>query len=321
MEQVKTEVPELSIIIVNYNGERFLVECLQSIRQLVSCAHEVIIVDNNSADSSVDLIKREFPEVVLIESKENTGFTGGNNLGAAAAKGELLLLLNNDTRLLTDVQPIVGAFSRSERLGIAGCRMEYGDGRLQCSMGYDHTPLRVLLSWLGLKRLTWLPSVFRREILSEDCYSSKQDDVAWVSGAFLMIRRSMYEQVGGLNDEYFMYMEDVELCKMVRMRGAVVSFFPDVRIVHYEGSGKAWIGEQALKRTLRSYLIFTCKFYGTAPARRLKQAMSVVMRFRSLIYGVLGMAGGGAIAEEKRLGYRAAGEYLRGLEIPPQGKS
>ena len=258
--------PLLSIVIVNYNGLRFLDECIASIAQHVRCSHEVIVVDNASADGSAQYIESAFPQVRLICSDVNTGFTGGNNLGVRAAQGDLVLLLNNDTKLLGPIDDAVDAFGNA-KLGALGVHLFYGDGRNQPSVGYEHTPLRVVLSWLGLASVHALPSVFRRTETRTTFYEQRHADVAWVSGAFLLTRRSLWDAIGGLDERYFMYVEDVDYCKHVHLHGYTVAYLPSVQVCHYEGAGKAWIGQSALTRTVRSYRLYLHKHYGALVAR------------------------------------------------------
>jgi len=296
---------KLSIIIVNYNGRRFLDECLDSIRRLVLSSHEVIIVDNASADGSAEYIATHFPEVHLISSAENLGFTGGNNAGARVAKGELLLLLNNDTKLLTSLDQAILAFERAE-LGVLGVHLFYGDGRNQASVGYQHTPIRILLSWLGLARFSRLPRMFRRTETAPEFYDHDHQQVDWVSGAFLMTRRDLWNSIGGLDERYFMYVEDADYCKQVRNAGFEVAYLPTVKVIHYEGGGKAWVGQNALTRTVNSYRIFLEKHYGPVTALITSIFLSPIMAARVPVYFLRYKLKDSQIDREKFIGYTAA---------------
>ena len=276
--------PKLSIVIVNYNGKHFMDDCLESIAQCVTDSHEVIVIDNASSDASADYIQDKFPFVRLIRSDENLGFTGGNNRAAKIARGEILLLLNNDTFIKTNINPLLKLFDSDDDLGVVGCRMRYGDGRLQHTFGYTHTPCTIVCSWLGLKRIKFLPKMFRREVIDEHEYDRYQPDVSWVSGAFLMVRRNLWNQLGGFDDRYFMYMEDVDLCRRITELDYRVAYSPDVEIVHYEGSGKPWIGRAALTRTARSYLIYTYKYYGLPGRLFVRFGLAFVFTLRGLWY-------------------------------------
>ncbi|MCJ7602649.1 MAG: glycosyltransferase [Desulfobulbaceae bacterium] len=281
---MKTDNILVSIIIVNYNGRNFLDDCITSIKKFVSVPYEIIIVDNASADGSCDYIKTSWPDIKLVESKDNSGFTGGNNLGVSHARGNLVFLLNNDTKLLSDIKLACGMFSADPNLGVVGGRLYYGNGRQQFSIGLEHSPLRIILSWAGAKKATMLPSLFRREILDEKSYTLPHCSVAWVSGACLITRRELWLELQGLDEQYFMYIEDVDYCKRVRLAGYRVAYTPELEVVHYEGAGKAWVGDMALTRTLRSYLIYTEKFYGSFSALFLRLGLSLIFLLRALAY-------------------------------------
>ncbi|MDE2400458.1 MAG: glycosyltransferase family 2 protein [Burkholderiales bacterium] len=299
----------LSILIVNFNGKRFLTDCLRSIEEFTSCSHEVIIVDNASSDGSAEFIAQNFPNVRLIQSKKNLGFTGGNNLGADAAKGRILLLLNNDTVILKDLKTAIDELDNST-VGVVGAHLYYGDGRNQPSVGYEHTPWRLILSWLGMSAITWLPSIFRRTESSEDFYASPKANVAWVSGAFLLTRLALWRQLGGLDDRYFMYVEDVDYCKRARQSGYSISYLSDMKVTHYEGGGKSWLGEAALLRSMRSYLIYLRKFHTPFAASLTSTSLGLVMLARAASYALQGGSKKSHVTGEKMRAYFKAGRYL-----------
>lgn len=299
----------LSILIVNYNGLRFLQECLDSIAEHVHCEHEVIIVDNASADGSVAFIKQNFPEVRLIASQVNTGFTGGNNLAASAATGDLLLLLNNDTVLLSDIQPVVEAMAAA-KVGIVGAHLQYGDTRNQPSAGYEHTPARLVLSWLGVSNFRLLPNVFRRVETSKRFYAEDRKNLDWVSGAFLLTRRSLWQELGGLDERYFMYVEDVDYCRRVKEAGYSIDYVANVHVCHYEGSGRAWIGEAALMRTMTSYGLYLEKYYSAVIATITKSVLGIVMFARASAFQLGAMITSSPILKEKKSAYFKAARFL-----------
>ncbi len=299
----------LSIIIVNFNGRPFLNDCLRSIQEHVSYPHEVIVVDNASTDSSVDYIRTYFPHVRLHVSPVNTGFTGGNNLGAQLACGDYFLLLNNDTYLRNDVTPALEMF-KNPLVGVVGCRLFYGDGRQQASIGYEHTPIRLVLSWLGLSRYSWLPTVFRRAEEQFIFYERAQCGVAWVSGAGLFTPKALWNKLEGLDARYFMYLEDVDYCKMVRHAGYVICYTPAVQVTHYEGAGRSWIGEKALMNSMTSYILYTRKFYGPFSASIMRLCLGIVMLARSTIYAIQLLLKPSLVLVEKRRGYFTAAQLL-----------
>lgn len=300
---------KISIIIVNYNGKHFLADCVASIGSFVPTPYELIIVDNASVDGSADYIAESLPGVKLIRSDRNLGFTGGNNLGAKYATGELLLLLNNDTLLKSSIDPMIAAFS-DPKLGVLGCRLFYGNGQNQPSVGYAHTPLRIVLSWIGAGRNRWMPTLFKRAECATDFYTSSHDQVAWVSGACLLTPRVLWERLGGLDERYFMYVEDVDYCKRVRDLGFRVAYTPSVEVIHYEGAGKEWIGAAALQRTTRSYLIYLTKNNGKVVASCTGLVLALVLSSRCLAYSVLTLIRREPLLADKLRGYWAAAGYL-----------
>ena len=295
----------LSIVIVNHNGHHFLAECIESIRLHVTCTHEVIIVDNASTDGSAHYIATHFPAVHLIKNDVNIGFAGGNNTGVRKAKGELVLLLNNDTRLLSSIDDAVAEFTQVN-VGAVGAHLFYEDGRNQPSVGYEHTPLRIVLSWVGLSKFPMLPTVFRRLECAANFYEDKHDHVHWVSGAFLMTRRDLWHDIQGLDESYFMYMEDVEYCKQVRNLDFDIAYIPTVEVMHYEGGGQAWIGQLALIQTMRSYRLFLTKHYGSAVALLTGMFLSLVMAARVPFYTLRFKLKKSVIDSEKATAYAIA---------------
>jgi GT2 family glycosyltransferase len=276
--------PVVSVIVVNYNGKHFLPECLNSLltQAFKKYSFEVIVVDNCSQDGSQDFL-RTFPGITYIESTVNTGFTGGNNIGAHAAKGDFLLLLNNDTRIETCLDSLVDGITQTD-VGAIGCQLRYGDGRLQFSMGYEHSPWRIVLSWLGLERKPFLPSVFRRMDTSPQHYNDQETFVDWVSGAALMTPKRIWDELGGFDESYFMYCEDVDYCRRVRDQGWKVAYHGSCMVTHYEGAGRAWIGCRALLNTSRSYFIYLTKHYGKLQGRITCLGLAAIFSLRFLTF-------------------------------------
>jgi GT2 family glycosyltransferase len=305
-----TDDPDLSVVIVNYNGRPFLKECLDSLHDAFNgYSWEVIVVDNASADGSREYL-RSRRDIRLIESEANTGFTGGNNIGVGSARGKFALLLNSDTVCLTPLDPLLACLD-DDRVGVAGCALSYADDRVQLSVGYDHTPLRVVLSWLGLGSLGFRLRAFCRLEMDPGYYRYQHRSIDWVSGACLLTRTELWRRIGGLDEMFFMYCEDVDYCRRVRAEGYEVMYTPAARIRHYEAAGKAWVGGVALKRTARSYLLFMRKHFGRASQLFVAAALGLVFMLRSVLYRIGALVRGtDAVRDEKCLAYRNAGIYL-----------
>lgn len=263
---------DLSILVVNYNGRHLLSDCLISICKSISFTYEIIVVDNNSIDGSVNFILENYPGVILIQNKFNAGFTGGNNQAASIAKGRFLLLLNTDTVVNSSIDPVLSLMLSIPDCGVLGCRLIYGDGRLQESIGYEPGPINLALSWLPLFISLKKGRLFYRNVPSNsNIYNRKMVEVEWVSGAFMITPRSLWMKLGGLDEKYFMYMEDVDYCRRVREDGNFIFYSSLTVVTHFEGFGRPWIGKNAVLSTVNSYMIYFLKFHG--------KFISLLMRF------------------------------------------
>jgi GT2 family glycosyltransferase len=267
-------------------------------------------VDNASTDGSQAwLSQRE--DITFIESAVNTGFTGGNNLGALRAKGNRLLFINNDTRLTNGLDPLVDLLD-DEAVGVAGCRLRYGDLRQQFSFGYEHTPVRLILSWLGLEKRHQLPSVFRRLETAEVEYQKHQSNLAWVSGACFVMRAEHWRALGGFDTRFFMYCEDVDLCLRARNQGKRIAYTPKSTVIHFEGAGRRWIGSAALRRTVVSYQLFSLKHFGYLAAVGVSLGLGGVFLLRSAVFWLqsLGASKKDSAQSDKAIAFFGAASLL-----------
>ncbi|HTN24531.1 MAG TPA: asparagine synthase-related protein, partial [Solirubrobacteraceae bacterium] len=225
--------PKLSVIIVNWNTRTILRDCLASVEQhLAPIEHEVIVIDNASADGSADMVAEAFPSVRLVRNAENVGFGRANNQGMAMARGDWHLLLNSDTQLTDGSVATLAERVRDEPgLAVAHCRLVYPDGRLQHST-YRFPSLRnALLEDLGLYKL--LGARRAGEALLGGYWAHDEErDVDAVAGAFMLLPRSVFEQTGGFDERLFMYGEDIEWCLRIREAGGRIHFYPQASIVH-----------------------------------------------------------------------------------------
>ena len=303
----------VSVIVVNYNGLRFLEACLDGLQRAFERHDaEIIVVDNASTDGSLAWLRAR-ADITLVALTINTGFTGGNNAGARLARGDVLLLINNDTLVPGPLDALVDA-ALDPVVGAAGCQLRYGDGRLQHSIGLAHTLPRLVLSWLGLEKHARAPALLRKYETAAEVYATAQGDVAWVSGACLATRRAVWERLGGLDDDLFMYCEDVDYGRRVHALGLRVVYSPAPVVTHFEGGGGPWIGSAALRRTARSYFIYTRKCSGPAAARALGALLGTVFAARGLAFRALAVCAktpaGRNVRHAKAGGYRAAAAQL-----------
>ncbi|MCI5133605.1 MAG: glycosyltransferase family 2 protein [Candidatus Electrothrix sp. AW2] len=227
----------ISVIIVNYNTKVYTLECLRSIyEQTQHIDYEIIVVDNASSDGSAKAIEAEFPDPYLIKSKENLGFARANNLAAEKAKGEYILLLNPDTVILDGaIQKLYNfALAHPENL-IYGGRTLFGDQSLNPTSCWKKMTL-----WSLFCSAMGLTSIFRHtRLFAPESYGSWQRDtvreVDIVTGCFLLIKKSFWNQLGGFSPEFFMYGEDADLCFRAKQQGARPIITPDATIIHYCG--------------------------------------------------------------------------------------
>ena len=227
--------PDLSIIIVSWNVRDLLRACLYSIdagRGQLDL--EVIVVDGASADGSPEMVRTEFPWVTLIACAENVGFPRGNNIGLAAANGRYLLLLNPDTEILADALPLmVNYLEQRPDVGGLGAQQLNPDGSVLSSRRRFPTLATALFE------STWLESVAPKRILRHyyalDLPDDETADVDWVNGACLMTRKEVVQQVGGLDEAYFMYSEEMDWCRRIKQAGWRIVYLPSAQIVHYVG--------------------------------------------------------------------------------------
>jgi len=277
----------ISIIIVNYNGLSCLEACLLALSKNVSCAHEIIVVDNCSSDGSAEYIAEAWPDVQLIRNPDNLGFAKGNNLAAERARGRFFLLLNNDTEILEPLQPLFDYFENHPDTAVVGGRLRNPDGSIQASVGHDHTPLRILFTWMLPRTCFWFSSwqIYERQ---PEFYLQNQREVHWVSGAFLCIRRRTWQELSGFDRDIFMYTEDADLCYRARKRGEKVAYFAGADTYHFEGSGKKGMSGNALMSTIDSYRLLLTKRYGALICNLTCAGLTLIFLVRAGLYWLVG---------------------------------
>ncbi|OUS02091.1 glycosyl transferase family 2 [Flavobacteriales bacterium 33_180_T64] len=219
---------KLSVIILNYNVRHFLELCLKSVEAaLVNLDAEIIVVDNQSVDKSCDMVKALFPKVKLIENKDNFGFSKGNNIGVAQAKGDYVCILNPDTVVAEDTFEILLNFSElKDKLGILSCRLIDGQGGfLPESKRNIPTPLIAIKKILGLSRSYYVSNLDEKGTARASIFV----------GAFMLIQREIYNEVKGFDEDYFMYGEDIDLSYKVLQTGCHNMYHGSTSVIHYKG--------------------------------------------------------------------------------------
>ncbi len=223
---------DVSVIIVNYNTCRMTAECIDSVRQkTVGISYEIILVDNGSTDGSKEFFE-QFEGVKYIYSDENLGFGRANNLGAQYASGEYLFLLNSDTLLINNAIKILHDFiSTHPKAAVVGGNLYGNDGSKRISFERSFHGIYYTINKLSRDML----NRFRFGCNSMFNHSAQPMKVAYISGADLMIRTNVFNDLNGFDDNYFMYYEETDLCFRVKHRGFEIVSVPDAKIVHFEG--------------------------------------------------------------------------------------
>lgn len=229
------KIPDLSIVILNFNTVALTRTCLETVfaSDLGSFRMEVIVCDNGSTDGSVEMIQHEFPQALLIENKHNLGFAAGNNPGLKRAKGRYVLLLNSDTEVPKDTLRVMIRFmDENSECGAATCKVVLADGNLDwaCHRGFP-TP------WAAFTYVSKLEKLFPKTRLFGEYHQGYKDvntvhEVDCITGAFFLVRRDVIQSVGLLDEEYFMYGEDIDWAYRIRKAGWKIMFNPTVSILH-----------------------------------------------------------------------------------------
>lgn len=223
----------LSVIIVNYNGQKYLANCINSIKEhCKDLAYEILIWDNDSTDNSIDIIETHFSQDVnLFKSKKNLGFAAGNNAAAKHAKGEYLFLLNNDTILLDSIKSIIDLLDLDKTIGLVGAKMLNGHKEYVISCGDLPKPHQLIY----FKTFSQIGGSFKDGNFQDNDVII---DVGWLSGSFLITPKFLWDEIGGLDETFFMYVEDVDYSKEVEKKGYRRVFHSGIEYIHFVGFNK-----------------------------------------------------------------------------------
>ncbi len=283
---------DISFLIVSWNVRELLAKCLQSIQLQTAgpesgerAAHEpptaeMIVVDNASTDGTVEMLRALYPRVCVIENTENTGFTRANNIALAMAQGRYLFLLNPDTEL--EHGAVTALFEYMEahsRVGMSGPRLFYGDGSSQSSRRRFPTLATAFCESTKLQQ--WFP---HNRVLTRYYMLDTPDDaiqpVDWLNGAAMFVRREVYEQVGGLDETFFMYSEELDWCHRIRRAGWQIVYLPTATVTHFEGKSS---GQVAAARDIyfhSSKIRYFRKYRGALVAQLLRAFLLAMFAFQ-----------------------------------------
>jgi GT2 family glycosyltransferase len=259
---------DISIIIVSWNTRDLLRDCLRSIvEQMGELSFEIFVIDNASTDGSVDMVRAEFPCVRLIANDQNRGFAAANNQGIRLAKGRYILLLNPDTIILDSaIFRCVHYADAHADVGIVGCQVLEDEHHVQQTCFSFHDPWNLFLTQSGLSKAFPNSRLFGRPELgwwARDC----EQDVDVISGMFMLVRREGIEQVGLLDESYFVYAEEADWCYRFFRAGWRRVFTPCAQIIHLDGGSKSTsqVSVKMFVQLQKSIMIYHRKNLGFLP--------------------------------------------------------
>ena len=307
---------DLSIVIVSWNVCDFLRSCLSSVpvdqRDLVI---EVIVVDSASEDGSAQMIRDEFPWVRLVSCSENVGFPKGNNIGMRDATGRFLLLLNPDTEIIGDaLSRMVTYLEENVEVGIVGAQLLDSDGSIQSSRR------RFPSIATALFESTWLqpyaPKKMMRHYFAEDLPVDSPVEVDWLVGACLMARKEVVDQVGLMDEAFFMYSEELDWCRRIKEQGWRIVYLPQAQIIHHVGRSSEQAVTERHINFQRAKLRYFRKYHGRFPTMLIRAILLL-----NYVWQLALELGKGILGNQRSLRRQRAGAYWRVLRsgLKPAG--
>lgn len=291
----------ISVIIVNFQGEQFIEHCIASVEKtLKGLVHEIIVVDNASTDGSVEIL-RDYAVVRLFENTSNVGFGKAVNQAVEHANYSWLLLLNNDA-CMTSFDAELLETLEDRGASVAGGKVSTSTGQRIRTISNERSPLRMALSWLPARRKRFMYHG------SDEYYKTDKDGLSRVdrlSGAFLLVSREMFVEVGGFDARFFMYAEDADYCKRVELAGGNIYYTDRMAARHDRWGGKEWIGTSSLIYSLRSNRKYLTKWHGRLVSMVTMAVIRGLLAARSVFYLLR------YIARRKRLDLDKARGYAK----------
>lgn len=254
---------DVSIIIVNYNTKDLLKQTIDSVlRSTTGIEYEIIVVDNDSRDGSIQMVREEYPDVLLIANNGNLGFAKANNIGIKKSSGRYILILNSDTVVAKDcIKSCMKYMDENKKVGALGCKVELINGDLDkaCKRGFP-TPQASLYYMLKLDKLYPNSKRFGQYNLTY-LPNDKINEVDVLVGAFMMVRHEVILKVGLLDEEFFMYGEDIDWCYRIKEAGYKNIYYPLAKITHYKGASSKKRRLMTIYEFHRAMYLFYNKHY------------------------------------------------------------
>ena len=289
---------KLSIIIVSWNVRKELTDCIASINNnSPACEYEIIVVDNASSDGSVELIQKEFPQIRIIANSSNLGFATANNQALKIAAGDYILLLNPDTIVhKNSLDSLIKVLEENPDFGMCGPKLIDENAVLYHSIGYIPTFRSILHSKTFFRSL----GVFRghyKKLTAPNFNYDKQGDVEQLSGAALMVRRPLMDKIGGMDEKFFLYYEDVDFCLRIRKAGLKIIYVPSATITHIGGKSSEQVSARKRIILYKSLFIYFRKHKGKfktqlfglifKPAIIFKDIFNLLINLLAYIFSIL----------------------------------
>jgi len=284
---------DLSIIIVSFNTKDILISCIKSVKKYTNgLDYEIIVVDNASIDGSVKASKDLGAKV--IENKKNFGFAVANNQGMGLSRGEYTLFLNSDTEINDNVLgEMVRWMKGNPKVGVATSAFKNKDGSLQATGGYSPTLPRVF-SWMTIQDFPLVDKFIKpfhpfhsKSFFSKgDSFYNSQKELDWVTGAFLMTKKEILNKIGGWDETFFMYFEEVDLCFRIKSLGYQVWYLPKWSIIHLGGASSK-TGEFSLLKEYEGVKKFYKKHYPPWQYQVLRLLLKIGALGRIILFGIL----------------------------------
>jgi GT2 family glycosyltransferase len=270
----------LSIIIVNWNTRDLLAKSLEAVYKTIhSCEYEVFVVDNGSTDGSHQMVREKYPEVLLIENQKNLGFAKANNQAIQQCKGKYVLLLNSDAFLSNGAVDQMMELAESNcQIGIIGACLVYQDGQLQISHGQLPSFFSEFKSLVGYDKL--------HKLFRKSDQSSASFETGFVSGACMLVRQSTLQQIGLLDESFFFFSEEIDLCYRAQKAGWKVFYSPSALVMHLEG-GTSGMNANRILLLYRGKLRYFEKHYGVPAKQKLLKTMQIITMVKVWTYSML----------------------------------
>jgi N-acetylglucosaminyl-diphospho-decaprenol L-rhamnosyltransferase len=258
---------ELSVVIVNFRSRGPLLECLAALEaDAAGLARETVVVDNDPADGALEAVSREFPQVSGIPNRENVGYARAVNQGIAATRGEFVLVMNPDCVVGRGSLPaLIGYLRAHPRTAVAGPKILDGNGTLEYSARSFPDHLTFLFNRYSLLTRLFPGNRYSRRYLLTDWDHASARDVDWLSGACLMVRRAAIDQVGAMDEAFFMFNEDVDWCRRMKLAGWAVTYVPDARVVHHIGASRSKVAPKVILERHRGMIHYFHKHHPANP--------------------------------------------------------